>query len=58
MAQSFECWAGLYVECAIYRCYYSAVEKDAEERLCVGQSRELFGDIRGRGGASNACFHS
>ena len=26
--------------------------------LCVEQSRELFSDIRGRGGASNACFHS
>ena len=25
---------------------------------CVEQSRELFSDIRGRGGASNACFHS
>ena len=22
------------------------------------QNRELFSDIRGRGGASNACFHS
>ena len=38
-------------------CYYSAVEKNAEERLCVEQSRELFSNIRGRGGASNACFH-
>ena len=26
--------------------------------LCVEQNHELFGDIRGRGGASNACFHS
>ena len=26
--------------------------------LCVEQSRELFSNIRGRGGASNACFHS
>ena len=31
---------------------------DAEEQLCVEQSRELFSNIRGRGGASNACFHS
>ena len=35
-----------------------SVEKNAEERLCVEQSRELFSNIRGRGGASNACFHS
>ena len=40
------------------RCYYSAVEKNAGERLCVEQSYELFSNIRGRGGASNACFHS
>ena len=26
--------------------------------LCVEQSCELFSDIRGRGGASNACLHS
>ena len=32
--------------------------KGAERWLCVEQSRELFSDIRGRGGASNACFHS
>ena len=35
-----------------------AVEKKAERCLCVEQSRELFSKIRGRGGASNACFHS
>ena len=33
-----------------------AVEK--KEGLCVEQSRELLSTIRGRGGASNACFHS
>ena len=33
------------------------VEKEVEECLCVEQSRELFSKIRGRGGASNACFH-
>ena len=38
--------------------YYAPVSKGAEEWLCVEQSRELFSDIRGRGGASNACFHS
>ena len=32
--------------------------RDAEERLCVEQSRELFSNMRGRGGASNICFHS
>ena len=32
--------------------------KGAVRWLCVEQSRELFSDIRGRGGASNACFHS
>ena len=32
--------------------------RDAEKRLCVEQSRELFSNIRGRGGASNVCFHS
>ena len=37
--------------------YYTAVDKKAEEWLCVEQSRELFSNIRGRGGASNACFH-
>ena len=37
---------------------FSAIEKNGEERLCVEQSRELFSNIRGRGGASNACFHS
>ena len=41
-----------------YRWLYDAVEKKAEECLCVEQSRELFSKIRGRGGASNACFHS
>ena len=44
-----------WAECTIY---YIAVEKKAKEWLCVEQSRELFSDIRGRGGASNACFHS
>ena len=34
------------------------LEKKAEEWLCVEQSHELFSDIRGRGGASNVCFHS
>ena len=43
---------------ALYRWYYDTVEKEAEECLCVEQSRELFSKIRGRGGASNACFHS
>ena len=43
--------------CAIYRWYYSAVEKKAEECLNVEHSCELFSNIRGRGGASNACFH-
>ena len=38
--------------------YYVAVDKKAEEELCVEQNRELFSDRRGRGGASNACFHS
>ena len=38
--------------------YYDAVEKKTEECLCLEQSCELFSDIRGRGGASNACFHS
>ena len=32
--------------------------KGAVRWLCVEQSGELFSDIRGRGGASNACFHS
>ena len=32
--------------------------KGAVRWLCVEQSRELFSDIRRRGGASNACFHS
>ena len=50
-------WA-LTVECAIYRWYHAAVDKQAPEELCVEQNRELFSDIRGRGGASNACFHS
>ena len=36
----------------------TAVDKKAEEWLCVEQSLELFSAIRGRGGASNACFHS
>ena len=51
-------WALTTREYAIYRCHYSAVEKNAEEQLCVEQSCELFSNIRGRGGASNACFHS
>ena len=37
---------------------YTLVPKGAERWLCVEQSRELFSDVRGRGGASNACFHS
>ena len=37
---------------------YALVPKGAERWLCVEQSCELFSDIRGRGGASNACFHS
>ena len=44
--------------CSIYRWYYDAVDKTAEQCLCVEQSHELFSKIRGRGGASNACFHS
>ena len=32
--------------------------KRAERQLCVEQSRELFSDIRGRGGASSPCLHS
>ena len=32
--------------------------KGAEQWLCVEQSRELFSGISGRGGVSNACFHS
>ena len=32
--------------------------KGAVRWLCVEQSRELFSDIRGRGGTSIACFHS
>ena len=31
--------------------------KGAERQLCVEESHELFSDIRGRGGASNACLH-
>ena len=46
------------LERAIYHWYYVAVNKKAEMGLCVEQSRKLFSDIRGRGGASNACFHS
>ena len=42
----------------IYCWYYAEVDKKAEEWLCVEQSRELFSNIRGSGGASNACFHS
>ena len=42
----------------IYHWYHAAIEKKAPEELCVEQNRELFSDIRGRGGASNACFHS
>ena len=38
--------------------WYHAAVKKAPEELCVEQNRELFSDIRGRGGASNACFHS
>ena len=37
--------------------YYGVVEKKAEECLCVEQSRELFSEIMGRGGATNFCFH-
>ena len=37
---------------------YVAVDKKAAEELCGEQNRELFSDIRGRGGASNASFHS
>ena len=36
----------------------SVTAKGAVRWLCVEQSRELFSDIRGRGGASNACCHS
>ena len=49
---------GWALECTIYRWYNTAEDKKAEEGLCVEQSRELFSDIMGRGGASNACFHS
>ena len=49
-------WAKL--EYAIYHWCYTLVPKGAEQWLCVEQSRELFSNIRGRGGASNACFHS
>ena len=42
----------------IRRWYCGAVDKTAEEWLCVEQSHELFSDLRGRGGASNGCFHS
>ena len=52
MAQCFECWAGLELECTIY------AYKEAEECLYVEQSRELRSKTRDRGGASNACFHS
>ena len=34
------------------------VLKKAAEELCGEQNRELFSDIKGRGGASSACFHS
>ena len=41
----------------IYCWYNTAVDK--LNSACVwNQSRELFSDIRGRGGASNAYFHS
>ena len=43
-------WA-LTIEYAIYRWCYSVTAKVAV------QSRELFSDIRGRGGASNASTH-
>ena len=43
---------------AIYHWCYSVTAKGAVRWLCVEQSRELFSDMRGRGGASNACFHS
>ena len=36
----------------------SVLHSSGEEWLCVEQNRELFTDIRGRGGASNVCFHS
>ena len=52
-------WALTRNLCArIYRWYYAEVDKKAEEWLHVEQSRELFSNIRGRGGASNACLHS
>ena len=38
------------------RWYYVAIDKKAAEELCGEQNRELFSDIRGRGGASNACL--
>ena len=34
----------------MYRWYYPAVHKKAEECLCVEQSRELFSDMRGEVG--------
>ena len=42
----------------VYRWYYVAVDKKAEEELCVEQNHELFSDIRGKGRASNACLYS
>ena len=36
---------------------YSLTAKEADWWLCVEQSCELFSDIRGRGGASNASTH-
>ena len=44
--------------CLSYGGSGNKTNKKAEEWLCVEQSRELFSDIRGRGGASNACLHS
>ena len=34
------------------------LHKSGEEWLCAEQNHELFNDIRGRGVASNDCFHS
>ena len=50
-------WA-LTIEYVIYYWYYTRAAKGAEWWLCVEHSSELFIDIRGGGGASNACFYS
>ena len=52
----FECWAGRIHNMSIV--LYAPVPKGAEEWLCVEHSHEFFSDIRGRDGASNACFYS